>query len=120
MAVRRLLVEWITRSRSVYRSTDSTRAHASPLGLGSPETRSTIHPQGSHRYRKFSAFCSAHGLITPPQIASLALSPNGHFLLSYAFDSTCIIHDVRPFSADPTRVYRTLIVCPKVIFRYTS
>ncbi|KAJ9121879.1 hypothetical protein QFC24_004461 [Naganishia onofrii] len=45
-------------------------------------------------------------------IASLALSPNGHFLLSFAFDSTCIIHDVRPFSADPTRVHRTLIGAP--------
>jgi Prp8 binding protein len=44
------------------------------------------------------------------QIASLALSPNGHYLASYGFDSTLMIHDVRPWSADPTRVYRTLLV----------
>ncbi len=46
------------------------------------------------------------------QIASLALSPNGHFLASYALDSALIIYDVRPFSSDPMRVYRSLTGAP--------
>lgn len=86
-------------------------------GLGSSETRGVIHAQGSHRYRE-SLRGPSVTVLTPLQIASLALSPNGHFLLSYAFDSTCIIHDVRPFSADPTRVYRTLLVSLPQLLRY--
>ncbi|WVQ79574.1 hypothetical protein IAT38_001673 [Cryptococcus sp. DSM 104549] len=45
-------------------------------------------------------------------IASLSLSPNGHFLASYALDSALIIYDVRPFSSDPMRVYRSLTGAP--------
>ncbi|WVR09291.1 hypothetical protein IAU60_006356 [Kwoniella sp. DSM 27419] len=45
-------------------------------------------------------------------IASLALSPNGHYLATYALDSALIIYDVRPFSSDPMRVYRSLTGAP--------
>ncbi|RXK36152.1 Prp8 binding protein [Tremella mesenterica] len=45
-------------------------------------------------------------------ITSLSLSPNTHYLASYALDSTLIIYDVRPFSADPMRVYRSLTGAP--------
>ncbi|KLO07911.1 WD40 repeat-like protein [Schizopora paradoxa] len=43
---------------------------------------------------------------------SLAVSPNGNFLLSPSFSSQVIIHDIRPFSPSPTRVHRTLVGCP--------
>ncbi|KAJ6529186.1 WD40-repeat-containing domain protein [Mycena vulgaris] len=43
---------------------------------------------------------------------SLALSPNGSFLLSPSFSSQLIIHDVRPFSPSPTRVHRVLLGAP--------
>lgn len=46
------------------------------------------------------------------QISSLSLSPSGHFLASYGLDSTILIHDVRPFSADPLRIHRTLHGAP--------
>lgn len=45
-------------------------------------------------------------------IASLALSPNGHYLATYSLDSALIIYDVRPFSSDPMRVYRSLTGAP--------
>lgn len=45
-------------------------------------------------------------------IASLSLSPNGHYLASYALDSALIIYDVQPFSSDPMRVYRSLTGAP--------
>ncbi|KAF8345640.1 WD40-repeat-containing domain protein [Amanita rubescens] len=43
---------------------------------------------------------------------SLALSPNGSFLLSPSFSSQTIIHDVRPFSPSPTRIHRVLQGAP--------
>ena len=43
---------------------------------------------------------------------SLALSPNGNFLLSPSLSSQVIVHDVRPFAPDPSRVYRTLLGAP--------
>ncbi|KAJ7127631.1 U5 snRNP complex subunit [Mycena epipterygia] len=43
---------------------------------------------------------------------SLALSPNGSFLLSPSFSSQVLIHDVRPFSPSPTRVHRVLVGAP--------
>lgn len=39
---------------------------------------------------------------------SLALSPNGSYLLSPSFSSQTIIHNVRPFSPSPTRIHRVL------------
>nr|ODN86261.1 Prp8 binding protein [Cryptococcus depauperatus CBS 7841] len=45
-------------------------------------------------------------------IASLSLSPNSHYLASYSLDSTLIIYDVRPFSSDPMRIYRSLTGAP--------
>ncbi|WWC71215.1 uncharacterized protein I206_105168 [Kwoniella pini CBS 10737] len=45
-------------------------------------------------------------------ICSLSLSPSGHFLATYGLDSTLIIYDVRPFSSDPMRVYRSLTGAP--------
>ncbi|GMK57632.1 hypothetical protein CspeluHIS016_0404660 [Cutaneotrichosporon spelunceum] len=45
-------------------------------------------------------------------ITSLALSPNGHYLATYSLDSALIIYDVRPFSSDPMRVYRSLTGAP--------
>ncbi|KAI0313139.1 WD40 repeat-like protein [Amylostereum chailletii] len=44
--------------------------------------------------------------------SSLSLSPNGHFLLSPSFSSQTLIHDVRPFSASPTRIHRVLAGAP--------
>ena len=41
-------------------------------------------------------------------VCSLALSPNGDFLLSSSFASQAIIHDIRPFSAAPNRMHRVL------------
>ena len=43
---------------------------------------------------------------------SLALSPNGSYLLSPSFSSRTIIHDVRPFSPSPTRIHRVLQGAP--------
>ncbi|KAF8628195.1 hypothetical protein AX15_004045 [Amanita polypyramis BW_CC] len=43
---------------------------------------------------------------------SLALSPNGSFLLSPSLSSQTIIHDVRPFSPSPTRIHRILQGAP--------
>ncbi|KAJ7654912.1 WD40 repeat-like protein [Mycena rosella] len=43
---------------------------------------------------------------------SLALSPNGSFLLAPSFSSQTLIHDVRPFSPSPTRVHRVLTGAP--------
>ena len=43
---------------------------------------------------------------------SLALSPNGSFLLSPSLSSQTIIHDVRPFSPSPSRVHRVLHGAP--------
>ncbi|TXT15615.1 hypothetical protein VHUM_00118 [Vanrija humicola] len=45
-------------------------------------------------------------------IASLKLSPNGHYLATYALDAAVIVYDVRPFSSDPMRVYRSLTGAP--------
>ena len=46
------------------------------------------------------------------QITSLALSPSGHYLATYSLDSALIIYDIRPFSSDPMRVYRSLTGAP--------
>jgi len=43
---------------------------------------------------------------------SLALSPNGSYLLSPSFSSHTIIHDVRPFSPSPSRIHRVLQGAP--------
>lgn len=43
---------------------------------------------------------------------SLSLSPNGNFILSPSFSSQTIIHDVRPFSPNPSRIHRTLSGAP--------
>jgi len=43
---------------------------------------------------------------------SLSLSPNGQFLLSPSFSSTTLIHDVRPFATDASRVHRILQGAP--------
>jgi Prp8 binding protein len=40
------------------------------------------------------------------------LSPNGNYLATYSLDSALIIYDVRPFSSDPMRVYRSLTGAP--------
>lgn len=45
-------------------------------------------------------------------IASLSLSPNGQFLLSPSFSSTTLVHDVRPFATDASRVHRILQGAP--------
>ncbi|KIJ57221.1 hypothetical protein M422DRAFT_148861 [Sphaerobolus stellatus SS14] len=45
-------------------------------------------------------------------VASLALSPNGNFLLAPSFSSQTIIHDIRPFSPSPTRIHRVLHGAP--------
>lgn len=44
--------------------------------------------------------------------SSLALSPNGQYLLSPSFSSQTIIHDVRPFSPSPNRIHRVLMGAP--------
>ena len=41
-------------------------------------------------------------------LASLALSPNGAYLLSPSFSSHTLIHDVHPFSPSPSRIHRVL------------
>ena len=43
---------------------------------------------------------------------SLALSPNGSYLLSPSFSSQTIVHDVRPFSPSPSRIHRVLQGAP--------
>ncbi|KAI0797179.1 WD40 repeat-like protein [Abortiporus biennis] len=43
---------------------------------------------------------------------SLALSPNGNFLLSPSLSSQTIIHDIRPFSPSPSRIHRVLTGSP--------
>ncbi|KAF9262382.1 WD40 repeat-like protein [Marasmius fiardii PR-910] len=43
---------------------------------------------------------------------SLAISPNGHFILSPSLSSQTLIHDIRPFSPSPTRIHRTLHGAP--------
>ncbi|KAI0048047.1 WD40 repeat-like protein [Auriscalpium vulgare] len=43
---------------------------------------------------------------------SLALSPNGAFLLSPSFSSQTVIYDIRPFSPSPNRIHRVLTGAP--------
>jgi Prp8 binding protein len=43
---------------------------------------------------------------------SLSLSPNGNFLLSPSFSSQTLIHDIRPFAPNPSRVHRSLAGAP--------
>ncbi len=43
---------------------------------------------------------------------SISLSPNGSFILSPSFSSTVLVHDVRPFSPNPSRIYRSLTGSP--------
>ncbi|KAF8204572.1 U5 snRNP complex subunit [Pholiota molesta] len=43
---------------------------------------------------------------------SLALSPNGSFLLSPSFSSQTFVWDVRPFSPSPSRIHRVLQGAP--------
>ncbi|GJE87415.1 WD40 repeat-like protein [Phanerochaete sordida] len=43
---------------------------------------------------------------------SLAVSPNGNFLLSPSLSSQTIIHDIRPFSPTPSRIHRVLMGAP--------
>jgi len=43
---------------------------------------------------------------------SLALSPNGSFLLSPSFSSQTIVWDVRPFAYNPSRIHRVLQGAP--------
>ncbi|KAK7062405.1 WD-repeats-region domain-containing protein [Favolaschia claudopus] len=43
---------------------------------------------------------------------SLALSPNGSFLLSPSLSSHTLVHDVRPFAPNPNRVHRVLTGAP--------
>ncbi|KAF6761915.1 U5 snRNP complex subunit [Ephemerocybe angulata] len=43
---------------------------------------------------------------------SLALSPDGNYLLSPSLSSQTLIHDIRPFSPSPTRIHRTLHGAP--------
>jgi Prp8 binding protein len=76
-----------------------------PLALCSPAIMLT-HLSHLHVRR------SSLTLLLPLQIASLALSPSGHFLATYSLDSALIIYDVRPFSSDPMRVYRSLTGAP--------
>ncbi|WVW85216.1 hypothetical protein I302_107254 [Kwoniella bestiolae CBS 10118] len=45
-------------------------------------------------------------------ICSLSLSPSGDYLGTYGLDSLLIIYDVKPFSSDPMRVYRSLSGAP--------
>lgn len=46
------------------------------------------------------------------QITSISLSPSTHYLATYSLDSSLIIYDVRPFTTDETRVYRSLTGAP--------
>jgi Prp8 binding protein len=43
---------------------------------------------------------------------SLCLSPSGTHLLSPSLSSQTIIHDVKPFCPDPTRIHRVLLGAP--------
>lgn len=80
------------------------------LGVGSEDEQGVVYTAWSHRYRELFPRQSQ----TPAhhQIASLALSPSGHHLATYSLDSALIIYDVRPFSSDPMRVYRSLTGAP--------
>lgn len=60
--------------------------------------------------RKKAEVYSLQGHTETP--TSLALSPNGAFLLSPSFSSQTIIHDVRPFAPSPSRVHRVLHGAP--------
>ncbi len=81
-------------------------------GLGPENQGGALQTQGAYGHGEQAVARVLSLVLTsrPLQIASLSLSPNGHFLASYGFDSTLIIHDVRPWTADPTRVHRTLTV----------
>nr|GAT44917.1 predicted protein [Mycena chlorophos] len=65
-----------------------------------------------HMYdlRKGTQLSTLTGHVDTP--TSLALSPNGSFLLSPSFSSQVIIHDVRPFSPSPNRIHRVLTGAP--------
>ncbi|ESK89484.1 u5 snrnp complex subunit [Moniliophthora roreri MCA 2997] len=43
---------------------------------------------------------------------SLSVSPDGNYLLSPSLSSITLIHDIRPFSALPNRIYRSLYGAP--------
>lgn len=75
--------------------------------MGPPDTEGLVLAPRPHGHGELT--------LTPGnlhQIASLALSPNGHYLATYSLDSALIIYDVRPFSSDPMRVYRSLTGAP--------
>ncbi|PPQ71590.1 hypothetical protein CVT26_010558 [Gymnopilus dilepis] len=60
--------------------------------------------------RKGEQVSSLTGLTDTP--TSLALSPNGNFLLSPSLSSQTMIWDVRPFSPSPSRIHRALVGAP--------
>jgi Prp8 binding protein len=82
-----------------------------------------IHVCSCHHPRSlFSCVCQVYDLRKQSQVYSLsghtdtptsiALSPNGSFILSPSLSSQTIIHDVRPFSPSPSRVHRVLMGAP--------
>ncbi|KAF8551735.1 WD40 repeat-like protein [Imleria badia] len=86
----------------------------SKQSVASPFPRGTGNAETVYMYR-----CTTYGKTkrcTPPRDTdtptSLALSPNGSYLLSPSFSSQTIIHDVRPFSPSPSRIHRVLQGAP--------
>jgi len=98
---------------------DAGREHVAEFNIGCPATSVAFSADGAQVFigaldnaihvwdlRKQAEVFSLGG--HNDTVCSLALSPNGHFLLSPALDGSTVIHDVRPFSPAPDRIHRVL------------
>jgi Prp8 binding protein len=98
---------------------EASKHPVATLDIGCPATAVCWSADGSQVYvgavdnevhvydlRKQEQVYSLGGHADTP--TSLALSPDGNYLLAPSLSSQTIIHDVRPFSPSATRVHRVL------------
>ncbi|KAL0576086.1 hypothetical protein V5O48_005885 [Marasmius crinis-equi] len=70
----------------------------------------SLHSIKVFDFRKQAEISTLSGHTETP--TSLAISPNGQFILSPSLSSQTLIHDIRPFAPSPTRIHRTLHGAP--------
>ncbi|KIK62574.1 hypothetical protein GYMLUDRAFT_260282 [Collybiopsis luxurians FD-317 M1] len=74
------------------------------------DIRNITPAQSQNTYPRTQPLYSLSGHTDTP--TSLSLSPSGEYLLSPSLSSNVLIHDIKPFSANPSRVHRTLRGAP--------